>query len=416
MSPIKIVQESFRFALQALFGNKLRAFLSLLGVSIGVFAIISVFALVDSLERNIRNSLDSLGENVVFVMKWPWASGQDYPWWKYYQRPLPQLKESSILESRLDLAEAITFVARASEKTAKYEENDVQGVGISAVSHAYQDVYDFDLSRGRYFTTLESNTGKPVAMIGANIAEKLFESDNPLGKHIKFMGQRAVVVGVLSKVGDHLIGNSDDDNIVIPVQFARSFMRLNSETSKPLFSVKAKLGITNDQLKEDLVRVMRSIRRLPPKADDNFALNETSMLSEGVDGLFRVIDLAGLVIGGFSLLVGGFGIANIMFVSVKERTTIIGIQKSLGARNRFILIQFLFEAIVLSVIGGFFGLFLVYLGTLIANASLDFELILSLKNILLGFFVSVFIGLVSGAIPAYSAARLDPVEAIRSGQ
>lgn len=416
MGPIKILQESFRFALQALFGNKLRAFLSLLGVSIGVFAIISVFALVDSLERNIRNSLDSLGDNVVFVMKWPWASGQDYPWWKYYQRPLPQLKELPALEARMDLAEAITFVARTSDKTAKHGVNDVQGVGVSAVSHDYQSVYDFDLSRGRYFTTLESNSGKPVAIIGATIAEKLFEANNPIGKELRFMGQKATVIGVFSKVGDHLIGNSDDDNIVIPVQFARSFMRLNSDSSSPTFSVKAKPGITNAQLKEDLVRVMRSVRRLPPKADDNFALNQTSMLSEGVDGLFRIIDLAGLIIGGFSLLVGGFGIANIMFVSVKERTTIIGIQKSLGARNRFILMQFLFEAIVLSAIGGFFGLFLVYLGTLIANATIDFDLMLSLHNVLMGFFVSVLIGLLSGAIPAYSAARLDPVEAIRSGQ
>jgi len=416
MSIFKIFKESLRFAIQALFGNKLRAFLSLLGVSVGVFAIISVFALVDSLERNIRNSLDSLGDNVVFVMKWPWASGQNYPWWKYYQRPLPVLSELPALESRLELAEAITFVAKVSNKSVKYGSNDLEGVGLVAVSHAYQDVYDFDLSKGRYFTALESNTGKPVSVIGANIAEKLFESRNPIGEEIKFMGQKVLVVGVFSKVGDNLIGNSDDNNIVIPVQFARGFVRINNVTTNPQFSVKAQAGVSNNQLKEDLVRVMRSIRRLPPKADDNFALNETSMLSQGIDSLFRIVDLAGLIIGGFSLLVGGFGIANIMFVSVKERTAIIGVQKSLGARNQFILMQFLFEAVLLSVIGGFVGLLLVYFGTLIANASLEFELVLSLQNVLMGFFVSIFIGLVSGAIPAYSAARLDPVEAIRSGQ
>lgn len=390
--------------------------MSLLGVSIGVFAIISVFALVDSLERNIRNSLESLGDNVVFVMKWPWASGQDYPWWKYYQRPLPQLNELSPLESRLELAEAVTFISRVDDKSAKYQNNDLEGIQLVAVSHAYQDVYDFELSMGRYFSTLESNSGKPVSVIGANVAEKLFESENPIGKEVSFMGQKAIVIGVFSKVGDNLIGNSDDNSIVIPVQFAREFIRLNSVSANPQFSVKAKVGVSNTQLKEDLVRVMRSIRRLSPKSEDNFALNETSILTKGVEGLFRIVDLAGLIIGGFSLLVGGFGIANIMFVSVKERTTIIGVQKSLGARNRFILIQFLFEAVLLSIIGGFLGLVLVYFGTLMANVILDFELILSLQNIVSAFFISVVIGVVSGAIPAYSAARLDPVEAIRSGQ
>lgn len=381
-----------------------------------MFAIISVFALVDSLERNIRNSLESLGDNVVFVMKWPWASGQDYPWWKYYQRPLPQLNELSPLESRLELAEAVTFISRVDDKSAKYQNNDLEGIQLVAVSHAYQDVYDFELSMGRYFSSLESNSGKPVSVIGANIAEKLFESENPIGKEVSFMGQKAMVVGVFSKVGDNLIGNSDDNSIVIPVEFAREFIRLNSESTNPQFSVKAKVGVSNTQLKEDLVRVMRSIRRLSPKSEDNFALNETSILTKGVEGLFRIVDLAGLIIGGFSLLVGGFGIANIMFVSVKERTTIIGVQKSLGARNRFILMQFLFEAVLLSIIGGFLGLVLVYFGTLMANVILDFELILSLQNIVSAFFISVVIGVVSGAIPAYSAARLDPVEAIRSGQ
>jgi len=412
---LKILQESFRFAIQALIGNKLRTLLSLLGVTIGIFAIISVFAVVDSLERNIRSSVESLGDNVVFVNKWPWARGEDYPWWKYYQRPLPTIQELNILEQRLEMADAVAFVSGAGNKTAKYNSNDVEGIGVVAVSHGYQDVYGFELTSGRYFSILESATGKPVAIIGDNIAQSLFEGENPLGKVIKFMGQRATVIGVFEKAGDSIIGSSDDDNVVIPVKFGRNFIRLNSESTNPMFIVKAKLGVSNDQLKDDLTRVMRSVRRLSPKVDDNFALNETSILSNGIDMIFSVIDLAGIIIGGFSLLVGGFGIANIMFVSVKERTNIIGIQKAIGSKNYFILLQFLFEAILLCLIGGILGISLVYAGTLIADYYIDFDIALSANNVVTGLWVSVLIGIISGMIPAIAASKLDPVEAIRSG-
>ena len=412
---LKILQESFRFAIQALIGNKLRTLLSLLGVTIGIFSIISVFAVVDSLERNIRSSIESLGDNVVFVNKWPWSRGEDYPWWKYYQRPLPTIQELNSLEQRLEMADAVTFFAVAGNKTAKYNSNDVEGIGVVAVSHGYQDVYGFELTSGRYFSILESVTGKPVAIIGDNIAQSLFEGENPIGKVIKFMGQRATVIGVFEKAGDSIIGSSDDDNVVIPVKFGRNFIRLNSESTNPMFMVKAKQGVSNEQLKDDLTRVMRSVRRLSPKSDDNFALNETSILSNGIDMIFGVIDLAGIIIGGFSLLVGGFGIANIMFVSVKERTNIIGIQKAIGAKNHFILLQFLFEAILLCLIGGILGISVVYAGTLIADYYIDFDIVLSANNVITGLWVSVLIGVISGVIPAIAASKLDPVEAIRSG-
>ena len=193
-------------------------------------------------------------------------------------------------------------------------------------------------------------------------------------------------------------------------------MRLNRESTNPMFLVKPQLGVSNEQLKDDLTRVLRSIRKLGPKADDNFALNEVSIISKGIDSLFGVIDIAGIIIGGFSLLVGGFGIANIMFVSVKERTNIIGIQKAVGAKNYFILLQFLFEAILLCLIGGTFGLFLVYAATIWATHFIDFDVTLSVYNIISGLCASVLIGVISGMIPALSASRLDPVEAIRSGQ
>jgi putative ABC transport system permease protein len=411
-----LIQESLRFSIQALLGNKLRTFLSLLGVTIGIFAIISVFAVVDSLERNIRDSVSSFGEDIVFIQKWPWSMGKDYPWWKYYQRPVPQLKELEALEDRLEFAEAICFVASSGGKTAKFESNDISDVSIAAVSHGYQNIFGFELSSGRYFSFLESSSGKPVAVIGFNIADALFDGENPLGKQIKIMGQKVLVVGVFEKTGDSIIGNSDDNNVVIPVRFARNFIRINNQSTDPKLLVKAMDGVSNDLLKQDLIRVMRSVRRLPPNVDNNFALNEISIISKGIDLLFGVIDLAGIIIGGFSLLVGGFGIANIMFVSVKERTSIIGIQKAVGAKNYFILFQFLFESILLCFVGGGLGLLLVYMGTLIATYSYDFQIILSFKNIISGLLVSVLIGIIAGIIPAISASKLDPVEAIRFGQ
>ena len=416
MRLLNILRESFLFSIQALFGNKLRALLSLLGVTIGIFAIISVFAVVNSLERNIRNSISSFGEDVIFVQKWPWSMGEDYPWWKYYQRPVPHLKELDELEDRLNFADAVCFIASSGSKIAKFQSNDISDVSISAVSHGYQDIFGFELSKGRYFSILESSSGKPVAVIGSNIADALFEGENPLGHQIRIMGQKVIVIGVFQKTGDSIIGNSDDNNVVIPVKFASNFMRINNQSTDPKLLVKASDGVSNDQLKQDLIRVMRSVRRLPPNEENNFALNEVTIISKGIDLLFGVIDLAGIIIGGFSLLVGGFGIANIMFVSVKERTNIIGIQKAVGAKNYFILLQFLFESILLCFVGGTLGLLLVYMGTLISNYFQEFEIILSFKNIISGLMISLFIGIIAGIIPAISASRLDPVEAIRSGQ
>lgn len=209
-----------------------------------------------------------------------------------------------------------------------------------------------------------------------------------------------------------MVGNSLDETVVMPANFA--FQILNKNRAQSLIMVKAKKGINNDMLKAELTAVMRSVRKLAPRADNDFSLNETSVVLNQLSALFGVVNIVGLIIGGFSMLVGGFSIANIMFVSVKERTKQIGIQKALGAKNYFVLLQFLFEAIALSFIGGLIGLILVFIGTLIFN-SIGFETILSLKNIIKGIGFSVFIGLISGIIPAWMAARLDPVEAMRAG-
>jgi len=416
MKVLKLILESLYFAINALAVNKIRTLLSLLGITIGIFSIIAVFTVFDSLQNEIKNKINSLGNNVLFIQKWPWMmGGGDYPWWKYYQRPEPKPEEMNELKKRsntVDVAAFMFSVSRTVSNIKKQNINTIDDVPVVAISYDYNKVMPFDLQDGRYFTLSEAHAGKNLVIIGADIAEQLFEGRDAVGKKIRLFGNKLDVIGVIKKEGEDVFGNSNDNWILIPVNYARNVVDIKNINSTII--VKGKPDISNAQMKDELTAIMRSIRKLPPRADDDFAINETDIISKGFDELFAVVALVGWIIGGFALLVGGFGIANIMFVSVKERTTQIGIQKSLGAKNYFILLQFLFEAIFLSMMGGVIGLVIVYVLSFVGSSMLNFELILTVKNIMLGLFVSAIIGLISGFIPAWSASRLNPVDAIRS--
>lgn len=411
---LKLIRESIFFAFHALSVNKLRTFLSLLGITIGIFTIILVFTVVDSLENNVRTSVESLGENVVIVEKWPWTFGPEYPWWKYWQRPLPTYKEMEELKHRIVSAESMIFQANIMGKTVKYGSSSVENISVIAVSHEFDKLKSFELDEGRYFTDQESAGGRAIAIIGAEIAKNLFDGNEANGKEIFTLGRKFTIIGIFAKEGSSIVGSSLDDKIVIPVNFARNIMNLKSERLAPNLQVKGLPGISNKELMEELRSALRAIRRQRPFEDDNFALNESKLLSNQVSSLFDVVGMAGWIIGGFSILVGGFGIANIMFVSVKERTSQIGIQKSLGAKKYFILVQFLSEAVTLCIVGGAFGLLLVYFTALFASGAFDFDMQLSFNNIVTGIVISAIIGVISGFVPAYTASQLDPVEAIRS--
>ncbi len=414
MIALKLIKESLIFALSALKSNLLRTTLSLLGVTIGIFAIIAVFTLVDSLEDSINDSLSFLGRTNVDIRRFPFEFGPDVPWWDYIKRPYSTYKEYDFIRGQVQNAEAVTIFA-INSVTPKYKNSSSSDITLLGISHGHQEVYnDFKDLTGRYFTVQEFEAGRNVAIIGNRSKTELFGGTDPFGKQIKIKGTKFTVVGVITEQGAGLFGEtSKDENIYIPYKAFTKINYVGEDGLEPLITIK---GLESDiglvELEYELKGLVRKIRGLRPKEKDNFSIVRQQAILNSIGSFFDVLGIGGWLIGGFSILIGGFGIANIMFVSVRERTGIIGIQKSLGAKNYFILFQFLFESIFLSIIGGSVGLLLVYLVTFVDLGSLD--LALSIQNIVLGVGVAATIGTISGIVPAVIAARMDPVEAIRA--
>lgn len=406
------IYESLRFAWQALRSNLLRTTLSLLGVTVGIFAIIAVFTIVDSLQRNIKETLGSLGTNVVYVQKWPFDFSGDYPWWKYFQRPEPKYTEYRMLADRLENAQAVVAMGGRGGITIKHGSNSL-AARVSGVTFDYNQISDVPIAEGRYFVPQEVESARNVAIIGSTVAETLFPNQSAMGQSVQIAGLRFVVIGVGEKKGSGIleIGGDPDKRVIIPYgTFAKLFQSINPSLTIAVKGYESDKGLEN--LEGEIKGLLRARRSLRPQQEDSFAINRPEALAKFIGGIFAVLTVAGWFIGGFSMLVGGFGIANIMFVSVKERTNIIGIQKSLGAKNYVILLQFLFESVLLALVGGLVGIGLVYLMSFANLGSLDIQL--STGNILLGVMVSSLIGVVFGILPAALAARMNPVDAIRS--
>ena len=408
----RLLKEGLYFAVNSVIVNKLRTFLSLFGITIGIFSIISVFTVLDWMEKSIHDTISTLGDNVVYVQKWPWAFGRDYPWWDYVKRPPVSYDDYHTVISKSKKTETACFDVSQS-KQIKYKKNVATNVEVTGVTYEFKDLRTIEIEKGRYFSLFECSSGNNVAILGSVIAEKLFDKTDPIGKEVIIGGFKTTVIGVTKKEGNGAFGGlALDERTIVPMNFAKSFVNLRNRFVDTEVMIKAKPGVSIQELTEDVTMVLRASRRLSPGEKDDFAVNQATILTQGFDAVFAGINIGGWLIGGLTILVGGFGIANIMFVSVRERTNIIGIQKALGAKRFFILQQFLVESFILSVMGGLLGILMIFIGTLVINYLYDLNMYLTIGNVFLAVFISGLIGIVAGYAPAYSAAKMNPVDAI----
>ena len=378
---------------------------------VGIFMITAVFAVVDSLEDGLKNTFNILDDEVLFIQKWPWTFGEDYPWWKYVQRREVSLSDMDLLADRLELAQDVVFQSKAA-LPLESQNSRMEGVGVVAVSEGYEDVIALDIANGRYFSPIEVAAGRSVAVVGYDVAMELTGRANPLGESIEARGQRMEIVGVFAKQGVSMVNDGFDRAIVIPAKFGHRIMDYGRGTQ---IMVKPKEGIGTAELSDEIVQQFRSVRRLRPSEVEDFSINQIGMLTSILDSIFQQVEYGGWFIGIFAILVGCFSVANIMFVSVRERTRIIGVQKAIGAKSTFILMQFLFEAVALCVIGALFALLAIEGIVALVNAiDIGFVMVVRPSRIIIALSVAVTSGLVAGLAPAKRAARMEPVEAMRS--
>jgi putative ABC transport system permease protein len=409
---LSILSNSLRLTFQELRVNKTRTALSLTGVAFGIFCIIGVLATVNSLEHNIQNEVNGLGSNTIYIDKWDYSGGPDKPWWKMRARPVMKYEEQDMIKKRSELTKDITFLLQTGGSLS-YKSDMLQNVSVYGINEAQIAIQPLVFLSGRYFSSSEFEMASSVCLIGFENAEKLFGSaERAEGKQVEVKGKQLTIVGVLKKEGKNFIGWDYDNCIMMPYKFCKQIF--DEKNSNPILIANGKAGVSTDALYQELRGIMRQIRRLSPREEDNFSLNSVEAFSKAISGFFGTLNIVGGFIGGISLIVGLFGIANIMFVTVKERTSIIGLKKAIGAKSSSILLEFLMEAALMCIIGGAIGLFFVWLLTLVLSGPLKFPVFISVPLMIATVIICIIVGILAGIIPARQAAKLDPVVAIRS--
>jgi putative ABC transport system permease protein len=411
---LEIIWTSFKMALQEFRSNKLRTFLSLLGITFGIFCIISVLSTISSMQLAVTNDLKALGNKTIYIDKWQYSGGPDFPWWKYVKRPTPKYEEMRLLKLKVPDAAHISY-GLETQANIDYGDNSLTGVSYYGNTEDFDKIQQVTVGLGRYFQQSDFDRGTPYVVIGFQISERLFgRAAAGLGKTVKLKdGKNAIVIGIIEKQGQSLLGGWDYDNsILLTYIFMKQLVR--EENGNPKILAQAGAGLTTQQLKDELEGAMRSIRKLSPTQENNFALNDIDSFSKFFDPIFAGMNIGGWSIAALSLIVGMFGVANIMFVTVRERTSQIGLKKAIGAKRGVILMEFLLESAFLCIIGGLIGLVAVFVLTLVFSAVLSFHVFIPLNIILLAVFICLFTGVSAGIIPAFIAARMDPVVAIRS--
>ncbi len=413
---LKIIWESFQQAVSSLKGNKLRTFLSLLGITIGIFCIITVKSAVDSLQSNIVSGFNELGSDVIYIDKMPWNEDPGQNYWKYAKRPSASFEDYSAIKKKSRLAENASYTIFTGGRTIKYLSSSISNAFIMGSTYEYAAIQNLKIAEGRYFTSGEYERGANKVILGYKVYNELFKSLDGIGREVKLFGQDFQVIGYMESEGDNAFNFINFDDVIwMSYTTVKKYINVRDESSVGrMLNVKAAKNVDLAELKGEIASIIRSVRRLKPLENDNFSLNELSMLAQVLDNVFKVLNIAGFIIGVFALIVGMFSVANIMFVSVKERTNIIGIKKALGAKRYIILMEFLIEAVILCIIGGVIGLVLVYIILLLISMLIPFSMTMSLTNMAIGVFSSVIVGIIAGILPALQASGMNPVEAIRS--
>ena len=392
--------------------NKLRTALSLTGVAFGIFCIIGVLATVNSLEQNIQNEVKSLGSNTIYIDKWDYSGGPNQPFWKMRSRPSMKYEEAALVRERSYLLEDIAFLLQT-RSAISYKNDVIPSASIYGITEAQNKIQPIKFAAGRFISPPEFNSGSSVCVLGYENAVTLYGSaERAMGKMLEVKGRRITIIGVIEKVGQNFIGWDYDNCVMLPYRLTKTLF--DEKNSSPILIAKGKDKVTPDALYQELRGIMRQVRRLSLSQPDNFSLNSVEAFSKAISSSFVMINIVGSIIGGISLIVGMFGIANIMFVTVKERTPVIGLKKAIGAKKSSILFEFLMEAAILCLLGGMIGLFFVWILTLILSGPLNFPVFIGKGMLFTTFIICLLVGIIAGIIPASQAAKMDPVVAIRS--
>jgi putative ABC transport system permease protein len=411
---INIIITSLKMALQEFRSNKLRTFLSLLGITFGIFCIISVLATISSMKTAVQNDIKTLGTNTVFIDKWEYRNDNNYPWWRYYKRPTPKYDELKQLKERVPIIENATFMTQ-DQSVFEYGNDLLNNTNYYGVTEDFAKIEHFNIGDGRYLQQTDFESGANSVVIGFNVAEKIFANpEQAIGKTVRLKGGKpAIVIGVIEKQGQSMMDMwGYDDCIIMPYKFLKQIIR--DDDAQPKIIVEGKENVSIPALKDELTGAMRSIHKLSPSQEDDYSLNDIESFSKFMDSIFANINIGGWAIAALSLIVGMFGVANIMFVTVRERTAQIGLKKALGAKKSTIISEFLLESSFLCIIGGLIGLVAVFILATVLSSMFSFAVSVPMGIIILAVGICLFVGIVAGIIPAVIAARLDPVVAIRS--
>ena len=418
MNLAQFVYEGLKMAFKAIGSYRLRAFLTMLGVGTAIFVITSILTMVNSMRTSVTENLSEMGNTTLFVHNWPWKDNSA-DWFKYINRPRVSYQEYQRLKQGLDGIEGVSFTVSTNAKSAKAKGRSVSNINVQGITEDEGLLTDFEFAAGRFLSENEFRNGSSVCVIGHDIAENLFPDTEPLNKTLRLGSKQLKIIGVLERTGEGFFDNQDE-SLYIPYKLAPRIFNLRQRFADKVIAIKISNPDDRDYVEDEVIGIMRAARNLKPKEENNFAINKPESIINAIDNVFKYLEYGGWVISIFSILIGGFSIGNIMYISVRERTKEIGVQKALGSTRGFILFQFLAEALLICLMGGLLGLVCVFglaelAQLLIQQTGVSMNIFVSSGNISMALGLSLAIGLLSGFIPALIASSVDPVVAIRRG-